>query len=193
MTVDGKKVGKGNIKPSIAVMRATVSLPAKLQPIGRELGTLAIMWGGLETDVAKLLAIMLRVDDESAAVVVGHIDLKQRLNIIKQLALVIKPDQVWYERVISVINMIDTHLCENRNRMFHDFWTDGVEPNKMKRIKLKTTIENKDGVKRLIQETKDLTDSDIASLSYDVLLARLNLNTYAHYLTQHFARQSSQR
>jgi len=190
MTTGGKKEGKGKVKLPQVVTRGKVSLPKGLQSIASELGTLAIMWGGLESDVAEFLAVMLGKHGETGAAIVGHIELKQRLQIIKHLAFILKPDEVWYEKVLAPINLIDTHLSEERNRMFHDFWTDSVDPEKMTRIKLKPKIDKTNGVQRLVQERKDLHHSDIADLAYRVFMTRLKINTCRFFLKRHLEKQA---
>jgi hypothetical protein len=171
-----------------------VFLPERLKPIAEALGTLAVIWGSLELGVSNLLATMLKLaPGEAGAVVTGNIQLKSQLEIIKHMALILKPSDKWYQLVINTANNINCHLCTERNRMFHDFWTDSPTPEKMTRITLKPKLEERqDGKgKQLKQQQLLMTADMISNLTYRVMTAHLNLNTATHYLNRHFERAAS--
>src|SRR5260370_41471818 len=75
------------------------------------------MEGAVNTAVIKLLKTLpLHFE------IVGHIDFRAKLQIIKSVAFVSMKNEKWFKDIEEIINIIDNDLRVARNRMIHDMW-----------------------------------------------------------------------
>src|SRR5260370_14990640 len=96
-------------------------IPANIRQTAQALGFVVIGWGQLEgavnTAVIKLLKTLpLHFE------IVGHIDFRAKLQIIKSVAFVSMKNDKWFKDMEEIINIMDNDLRVARNRMIHDMW-----------------------------------------------------------------------
>lgn len=60
--------------------------------------------------------------------VVGHIDFRDKIQIIKSSALRLYHPSTWFYEMERILNMIDGELRLERNRMIHDVWLRPEDP-----------------------------------------------------------------
>jgi hypothetical protein len=93
------------------------------------LGFLVMFWGWLEAEINKIVIKLLETRNMYYEIV-GHIDFREKLQIIKSVAFAATHNVIpaptenveWFDRLEGIVNLIDNELRPNRNRMIHDMW-----------------------------------------------------------------------
>ncbi|RWG00007.1 hypothetical protein [Mesorhizobium sp.] len=88
--------------------------------VAYQIGVLCVVWGGVEHLLNALLAHHLDVKDVSyTEIIMGNLDLKRKLAILKPLALINeKPNR--YMRLEAALDFIDNTMRPERNKYVHD-------------------------------------------------------------------------
>jgi len=146
-------------------------LPEDTRPIAGELGVLVMMFSALEFQTSLLLGQMLRLGlGDEAHAVLGHIALKERLQILRKYGFAVKHSEDWYVRLQKCLNHIENTLSPERNRMVHDLWGRN-ETGEMLRIKTTPTIKqpNTKAERHLKGESLPITAEGISKWTWEVL------------------------
>ncbi len=88
-----------------------------------ELGMISILWSRLELQLdILLLGLMQLREPEAASIILGSMDLKNKISAILALGFVRKPNDRWYSDLKKLLDEINTDLRNKRNRYMHDYW-----------------------------------------------------------------------
>jgi hypothetical protein len=161
-------------------------LATHLHPIATEIGTLAIVWGLLEQLLASVLARMLRLSRMEGAIVAGNVELINQIRMIRHLAIAMKLESQWYSETKNLMSHIETDLCPERNRMFHDYWVDKTvagNPAKMDRITMKPRSKD---LKLEQPREENLTHEEVAELVVQVVDTNLRLMALQGAIDRHY-------
>lgn len=150
----------------------------EVKPHAEALGGLVIMIGGLELQLSILLNVMLDIEFTPKGDVLGVLEMKRKVQLLRGLAVVVGKDMPnnWHNRLMDLLNRIEG-LSEERNRMIHDVWGLSDTDGDMIRIRLKPAISKKPLELRVSQIP--VSAPDIANLSYRILGAIRELVTLA--------------
>jgi hypothetical protein len=96
--------------------------PPSLRHAAEALGFLLILWGRLEESINDGVIKLSGVRRALRYELVGHVDFREKLQIIKSLAFAHAAHTVWFDALEKHINLIDNELRPERNRMIHDLW-----------------------------------------------------------------------
>ena|ERR1051325_2273963 len=103
--------------------------PDFLRLTAETLGFLVMWWSSLEIDLDRSIMLLLQAEGLRPGglhhEIVGHIDFREKLQILRSVAFRIKPTQKWFSDVDKLLNHIDNELRPERNRMIHDRWFYG--------------------------------------------------------------------
>jgi len=92
-----------------------------LRRTAEALGFLVILWADLEDDINKFVMKLLEQDTLHYEVV-GHIDFREKIQIIKSTAFTLYHPSKWFDDVETIINIIDNELRPERNRKGSSRW-----------------------------------------------------------------------
>lgn len=150
-------------------------LPEEVKPHALALGGLLIIFSGLELQLSITLATMLDVEFTSKGDVLGGIELKPKLLLLKSLSFAVGKDKPndWYNRFSELLRHISNDLCPDRNRMVHDVWGMSDVPGELIRINLKPQVSKQPVALKM--DRLSVSVRDIAALSYQVLRASREL------------------
>jgi hypothetical protein len=136
------------------------------------LGMLVIHWGILETTVSVFLATLLKLDkDASNDAVLGNIDFRGKLEIIRAYGFAVRPNDKWYDTIEATINLIDNDLRPRRNAMIHHDWRSGPAGMRLL-VNPKPKVKRPQAFKRALeQESKSMSHGDVFQLAEEVIQA----------------------
>jgi hypothetical protein len=95
--------------------------PLPLRQTAEALGFLVMLWGRLEELINVGVLRLLRVRRVRYELV-GHIDFREKIQIVKSVAFTLAPGTAWFDDIEKHLNFIDNELRPERNRMIHDLW-----------------------------------------------------------------------
>lgn len=143
----------------------------KVRPIAEQLGVAVIAWGWLEHVTQNLVALLMALDRNEANAALGHLDIKDHVNILKTLGFLKKPNDPWFAELEQFLNHVDNDLRAVRNRMIHDVW--GNDSVNVLRIDPAMKLRRPQSFQRELQrDAKAISASEIAVFTSDVFDAR---------------------
>lgn len=139
-----------------------------------EIGRLCMAWSSLELDTTLLLSGLANFSSaHTKNILLGTMDLRQKISAIRALGFANKPDSQWYELLASTLSEIDDPIRSERNRMIHDFWTE--VPNSsgatdIRRAQITPKVVNTQSRTRELRlvNVKPVTAQDIIALCQDI-------------------------
>jgi len=133
------------------------------------LGLVVIVWGQLEYTVSLSLAVMLNIHQHPQNdAVLGFIDFREKLEIIKAWGFVHRPNDRWHRRLEKVVNHIDNDLRPRRNRMIHHNWLPGTAGAHTLQDP-KPKLKRPQSFKRVLEnESIQISPSDMLQLVQDI-------------------------
>jgi hypothetical protein len=102
-----------------------------LDRITRALGYICIFWAWLEDTIGEAIETLtpldqLKVTDEQrkkiGRLISANDDIRDKIKMLRALALIRSWDPAWYEKLDTLLNHIDNDLRPRRNRFIHDQW-----------------------------------------------------------------------
>jgi hypothetical protein len=96
----------------------------------RAIGYVCILWAAMEGRLDQLLAALIPIPIQSGNVnhiVAANIDFREKLAMIKALAMERKGDSPWSRDIVDLMNKIGGTLRLKRNRLIHDSWHYSAE------------------------------------------------------------------
>ena len=89
----------------------------------RAIGHVCILWAWIENAIELFLSdLAFGRDKKAGKVVLANLDMREKGQILKMVALAKKPTDRWYQGVQTVVDAIDNDLRPKRNRFAHDLW-----------------------------------------------------------------------
>jgi hypothetical protein len=96
---------------------------SQLNEHARAIGHVSILWAWVENAIELFLSdLAFGRDKKAAKIVLAHLDMREKGQILKMAAFEKKPTDRWYEEVRSILDAIDNDLRTKRNRLTHDLW-----------------------------------------------------------------------
>ncbi len=87
------------------------------------IGQFVIAWSELEHAADELIMRLGVLDESYGSIVLGHIDFRDKLAILRSLGFVKQPNDEWFAFLEKTVNQIDGVLRPFRNRIVHDAWS----------------------------------------------------------------------
>ncbi len=96
----------------------------------RAIGYVCIYWAALEHGIDSLLQTITPLEPGKVSEsITANADMCDKLQMLKALGFVRKPNDPWFLHIEQVINQIDNELRPERDRFIHDAWV-GLKPVK---------------------------------------------------------------
>ena len=77
----------------------------------------------MEVNVDRLLETVLHLDsDKVGESLTANVDMREKLEALKAIAFIRKPNESWFATVEEFVNYVDGVLRPARNRFVHDLW-----------------------------------------------------------------------
>jgi hypothetical protein len=106
------------------------------------IGYVCIKWSMLEAECDRLIEVLAPLEHGNAsASILGHIDITEKIKIMRALGFLRKTTDAWYDRLDSALKNIDEDVRPKRNRFIHDTWLHKWSPQKT------TVIRRQSGAK----------------------------------------------
>src|SRR5262249_2079783 len=87
------------------------------------IGRMCIAWSSLEMDLAVLLSTLAEISDpKTKNVLIGLLDMPEKVRACLALGFALKPNDVWFDRLQKALRQTSDQLRPERNRMVHDTW-----------------------------------------------------------------------
>jgi len=88
-----------------------------------ELGMIVVLWSRLELQLDILLLGLMEVKEpEAASIILGSMDLKNKVTAILALGFHRKPSDAWFADLKKLMDEINGSLRNKRNSHMHDYW-----------------------------------------------------------------------
>src|ERR1700730_1928001 len=111
--------------------------PRFMRRTAEALGFLVMAWSLLEMEVSAQLMKLLRSEGLDARIyyeLIGHIDFRDELQILKSMTFSLTDDDKWFAELQEIINHIDITRARERSRLCQDPWILDSPPTRMVRF-----------------------------------------------------------
>lgn len=132
--------------------------------VALELGYITMEWGRLEDGMNRLieaLAPLSRTQEQVNQAIIGNIDVRGKIQIVKALAFIRNYENEWFSELVGILDNIDNDLRARRNGYVHASWT--VPKGGVHRVTYRTKLL-KPKAFSLLLETKQISKVKVLEL-----------------------------
>jgi hypothetical protein len=152
-------------------MTVIIDSSSPIKETAQALGHLVMIYSGLERTLSRFLGIMLQLSYPAGDAVLGNIDARTTIKVIRAYGFARRPNDKWYDDLDETLKTIDNQLRDERNRMVHDLWV--LADTGMIRVNPKPHFIQSQGKqpREMHRDQPTITVSDINALTVKVMQA----------------------
>lgn len=150
-----------------------------MDELAQEIGRMCLYWSELEMGVTLALDQLMHGSERVVTnVVLGTMDMRSKLEALLPLAFNRRVNDHWYERVETVVNLINGDLRTERNRIIHDSWIEMPGKDEPHRMHLRGKVVKVQSRTRELKlaDYRPFGPRDVGLLYVRMIRARTELN-----------------